>query len=202
MMNIEDRMDLAYAMVFAELAHSGQYRTSVNGKGEPYFNHVLRVAKALLNKGFSYSYVVTGLFHDIYEDTKMTKENIQRIVANNELAEIIHQSMLLLTKSPDIKKQTYGMHMYIKNIKESTIMTGIKEPYEISIPLAVKLEDRIDNLTSALDNTSAFAAKYIAETEKYFIGMAKDTIYEKELAAALDKLKIHYKKMTTEAQVC
>lgn len=56
----------------------------------------------------------------------------------------------------------------------------------------VKLADRIHNLSEANLDSIDFQAKYIRETEDWFIDLAKDTIFENDLNNVLENLKMKY----------
>ncbi|MDR0547943.1 MAG: HD domain-containing protein, partial [Deltaproteobacteria bacterium] len=68
----EDLVNRAY--VFAATAHQGATRRS----GEPYLIHPLAVAWILTDMRLDATTVAAGLLHDVVEDTKFTKEDIQK----------------------------------------------------------------------------------------------------------------------------
>ena len=53
----------------------------------------------------------------------------------------------------------------------------------------VKLADRLHNLSEASFASKEFINKYILETEKWYLKMAKNTPFEKEIIEILNKLK-------------
>ena len=65
---------LARAYRFSEEAHRGQKRNS----GEPYITHAVEVAKILAELQLDTTTVVSGLIHDVVEDTKITIADIER----------------------------------------------------------------------------------------------------------------------------
>jgi len=65
---------LERAYRFSELSHEGQQRAS----GEPYLSHPLEVAGLLVNFKMDVTTVTAGLLHDVLEDTKTTKVDLQR----------------------------------------------------------------------------------------------------------------------------
>jgi GTP diphosphokinase / guanosine-3',5'-bis(diphosphate) 3'-diphosphatase len=67
-----DLLERAYR--FSERSHEGQQRAS----GEPYLSHPLEVAGLLVNFKMDVTTVTAGLLHDVLEDTKATKVDLQR----------------------------------------------------------------------------------------------------------------------------
>jgi GTP pyrophosphokinase len=65
---------LERAYRFSERSHQGQQRAS----GEPYLSHPLEVAGLLVNFKMDVTTVTAGLLHDVLEDTKATKGDLQR----------------------------------------------------------------------------------------------------------------------------
>jgi guanosine-3',5'-bis(diphosphate) 3'-pyrophosphohydrolase len=65
---------LERAYRFSEQSHHGQQRAS----GEPYLSHPLEVAGLLVNFKMDVTTVTAGLLHDVLEDTKATKGDLQR----------------------------------------------------------------------------------------------------------------------------
>ena len=118
-------------------------------------------------KGFSKDYQIAGLFHDLLEDTDTTFEEILQI-SNMEIAEAVR----LVTK-----ENGYIMEEYMKRISENKMAR------------MVKLADRIHNLSEAIYTSRDFQERYIKETEKWFIDLAKNTVFENDLIKQLKDLK-------------
>ena len=70
----EDMERVAKAYEFSSAAHSGQLRDS----GEDYVQHPLAVADILLDLEMDGTAVVSGLLHDVLEDTDITAESLAR----------------------------------------------------------------------------------------------------------------------------
>lgn len=136
-------------------------------QGTPYYLHPIEVSKILKKKGFSQDYQITGLFHDLLEDTETTYEEILRI-SNYEIAEAVK----LVTKEKD-----YKMQEYINRISENHMAK------------MVKLADRIHNLSETHLASKEFQEKYVKETEEWFINLAKGTVFEEDIKEQLFKLK-------------
>ncbi|MBR3613894.1 MAG: HD domain-containing protein [Clostridia bacterium] len=155
-------MNLENAVEFMKQKHSGQKRKH----GTPYYTHPLAVAKLLKDKGFSEEYQLTGLFHDLIEDTDSTYEEIIAL-SNEEVAEAVR----LVTKTDG-----YVMAEYIENIKVNRMAR------------MVKIADRIHNLSEASKASKEFQEKYIKETKEWFIDLAKGTVFEEDLNRELENL--------------
>lgn len=143
--------------------HKGQTRK----QGTPYYLHPFTVAQILKDKGFNEKYQITGLFHDLLEDTDTTSKFIVDI-SDLEIANAVE----LLTK-----KEGYNMISYINGIKQNEIAK------------MVKLVDRIHNLSETHYASNQFKEKYIKETEDWYIELSKGTIFERELNFILQQLK-------------
>ena len=76
----EDLLSRAY--VFSRQAHGSQKRAS----GDPYFSHSAEVAGILTDLRLDIDSIVTGLLHDVVEDTDVTLEDIEsafgKVIAN------------------------------------------------------------------------------------------------------------------------
>ncbi len=156
-------MEIEEYVEFIRKKHNNQNRI----QGTPYYLHPVEVSKILKQKGFSKDYQIAGLFHDLLEDTDTTYEEILKI-SNLEIAEAVR----LVTK-----EKGYIMAEYIERIMKNDMAR------------MVKLADRIHNLKETNLTPKEFQEKYIKETEKWFIDLAKDTVFEKDLNSELNKLK-------------
>jgi len=63
---------VAKAFAMAEVAHSGQQRSS----GDPYITHPVAVAQILANMHMDYQSIIAAMLHDVIEDTPVSKEDI------------------------------------------------------------------------------------------------------------------------------
>lgn len=147
---------------FIRKKHNGQKRK----QGTPYYLHPLAVCNILKDRGFSIEYQIAGLFHDLLEDTNTTYDEIKEI-SNLDIAEAVR----LVTK-----EQGYNMEDYINRIKNNNIAR------------MVKLADRLHNLSETYLTSKEFQRKYIEETNKWFIKLAENTVFENEIKKELNKL--------------
>lgn len=136
-------------------------------QGTPYYLHPVEVSNMLKEKGFSEKYQIVGLLHDILEDTETTYEEIEKIT-NHEIAEAVR----LVTK-----EKGYVMSEYMERIKQNDLAR------------MVKIADRIHNLSEAHLASKLFQIKYVKETEKWFIDLAKGTVFEEDLNIVLEKVR-------------
>lgn len=149
------------ALEFAIEMHKGQYRMC----GAPYITHPMYVAQYLRKTGYDEDYQITGLFHDLLEDTKASEEDILKY-GNNQILKTVK----LLTK-----RKGYIMSEYVKAIKED------------KMAFVVKNADRLHNLISAKVASKEFKKKYILETVEWYLDFSfeiKKAV--KELAETLD----------------
>lgn len=163
--NYKTKLQNAYdSVVFIKNKHGNQTRIG----GEPYYTHPLSVGEILCNKGYvSDMYFLTGLFHDLLEDTDASEDEILQFGGGNVL-----EAVKLLTKS-----EGYIMGEYIGNIKNNEIAK------------VVKLADRLHNLQCAKVASKKFKDRYIKETEEYYLDLAKGTSFENDIIIALNELK-------------
>ncbi len=155
-------MNLEKAIEFMKQKHGNQKRK----QGTPYYTHPLAVAKLLKDKGFPIEYQIAGLFHDLLEDTDASFDEIT-LLSNEDVLEAVR----LVTKTDG-----YVMSEYVGNIKQNDMAR------------MVKLADRIHNLSESPNASRAFQAKYIKETQEWYVDLAKDTIFEEDLNRELNNL--------------
>lgn len=131
------------ALQFASEKHRGQYRTG----GEPYITHPIAVAEKLRERGYGEEYLITGLFHDLLEDTDATEEEILQFGGARVLAAVKRLT----------KYKGYRMEEYVASIEADPIAK------------AVKGADRLHNLECAVVCSEEFKRRYILETIDYYM---------------------------------
>ena len=158
-------MEIIEYIEYVKDKHKGQVRK----QGTPYYLHPVAVSKILYNKGIRDKNILTAaLLHDLIEDTTVTYEEIKEI-SNESIAKMVK----ILSK-----EKGYKMSEYIQRIKENK-----------STEL-IKLADRLHNLSEAKFCSEEFRKKYIKETEDWYVDLAKDTIFEKDINKELNELKL------------
>jgi guanosine-3',5'-bis(diphosphate) 3'-pyrophosphohydrolase len=128
----QDTLDLVYdAYCFGQEAHKNQKRKS----GEPYFNHCLEVAIILADWGMDRNIVISGLLHDTIEDTKITKDDINKRYGSDVLflVESVTKLSDIKFNSRNQKKAENFMKMFI------SFANDIRA-------IIIKLADRLHNL--------------------------------------------------------
>lgn len=155
-------MDINDAILYALDKHKNQKRKD----GTAYIMHPLAVALQLKNKGYSLDYQITGIFHDLLEDTDALEEEILNLSSKEVLT-----SVKLLTK----------------NISEDSEEEYIQKILCNEIAKVVKNEDRIHNLTDAINANPGFIKRYLEDTKKYYLGK-----FSPELDDAYNKLSDYY----------
>jgi (p)ppGpp synthase/HD superfamily hydrolase len=135
------------AIEFVKQKHEGQYRRG----GLPYSTHPIAVAEMLAKDGYGEEFVLTGLFHDLLEDTSATEAEILELGGEEVL-----RAVKLLTK-----QKGYTMSAYMQGILENPIAK------------AVKIADRTHNVLSLKEADEAFRERYLKETEEWYIGLSE-----------------------------
>jgi GTP pyrophosphokinase len=125
----EDVLNKAY--VFAVKAHGSQTRAS----GDPYFSHPVEVAGILTQMRLDSASVITGLLHDVVEDTDVSLEEIDRIFGP-EVARLVDG----VTKLSRIELQS-DQSKQAENFRK--LVLAMSEDIRV---LLVKLADRLHNM--------------------------------------------------------
>jgi len=150
------------ALAFATEKHDGQFRKG----GKPYISHPVEVSEYVRSQGYGIDYRLTGLFHDLLEDTDATESEILAL-SNNEVLTAVK----LLTKT-----EGYVMEEYIGAIKGNDIARVVKNA------------DRLHNLKSALVTNEEFKRKYVLETVDWYLDFSREIkVAVKELAQSMEK---------------
>ena len=124
---------LVEAYEFSKKAHEGQKRKS----GEDYIIHPLHVSEILIDLGMDQETIITGLLHDVVEDTPISIKDIEKKFG-------VKVAFLLdgVTKISRIKfRNTYEKQS--ENIRKMIVAMG----KDVRVIL-VKLADRLHNLRS------------------------------------------------------
>ncbi|MCX7845224.1 MAG: bifunctional (p)ppGpp synthetase/guanosine-3',5'-bis(diphosphate) 3'-pyrophosphohydrolase, partial [Dictyoglomaceae bacterium] len=117
--------------LFAQNAHKGQKRKS----GEPYIIHPIEVAKILIDLGMDENSVISGLLHDVLEDTDIKPETIEKEF-NKDVLSLV-QAITKLEKLSFYPTEAYRA----QNLRKMLI-TMAKDLRVVII----KLADRLHNM--------------------------------------------------------
>lgn len=159
---------------YLQIVSKGQNRND----GSAANTHPGRVTRILKEKNLihrdndkqDFMYSIVGFFHDMIEDEEATYEEIERI-AGKEVADAVQ----ILSKDKKLKDNEGYMEIYISKIAESELTR------------LVKIADRIENIRDFVGLKNK--REYVEETEKWFIDLAKGTVFEQDLHIALENLK-------------
>jgi GTP pyrophosphokinase/guanosine-3',5'-bis(diphosphate) 3'-pyrophosphohydrolase len=111
--------------------HGSQKRAS----GDPYFAHPIEVAGILTDYRLDPATIVTGLLHDVIEDTDVTRAEIDRLFGA-EVGELVEGVTKLsrLESTADYKRQAENLRKFILAVSKDVRV------------LLVKLADRLHNM--------------------------------------------------------
>ncbi|NLY09876.1 MAG: bifunctional (p)ppGpp synthetase/guanosine-3',5'-bis(diphosphate) 3'-pyrophosphohydrolase [Tissierellia bacterium] len=119
------------AFKLAEKFHEGQFRSS----GEPYFTHPYHVALILTELNMDVETIVSGLMHDLVEDTEVTKEQL-----TEDFSEEVAYLVDGVTKLTKMKYKTKQENQ-AENIRKMVLAMA----RDIRV-IIVKLADRLHNM--------------------------------------------------------
>ncbi|MBN2779468.1 MAG: bifunctional (p)ppGpp synthetase/guanosine-3',5'-bis(diphosphate) 3'-pyrophosphohydrolase [Alphaproteobacteria bacterium] len=126
-----DEVLLRTAYDYAKEQHATQMRHS----GEPYFSHPIAVAEILIEQRLDLDTIITGLLHDVLEDTPVSEE---------EMEAVFGKSIIFLvkgvTKLAKIKLRSDKVHE-AENFRKFIIAAAT----DLRV-LVVKLADRLHNM--------------------------------------------------------
>jgi guanosine-3',5'-bis(diphosphate) 3'-pyrophosphohydrolase len=146
----EDLTPLRKAFEFARERHAGQTRAS----GEPYITHPLAVTLILAERQMDMVCLLTGLLHDVLEDTTATAEEIRRL-----FGEDVARCVNGVTK---LSKISLGNREARQAESVRKMLLAMVEDIRV---ILVKLADRLHNLRTldclARDRQERIAAETI-----------------------------------------
>ena len=159
----EDEERFKKACEFAAEKHKGQKRAG----GADYISHPMEVAMRLKNALYPIEYAITGVFHDLLEDTDATEEEIEAIGGKEVL-----ETVKLLTKEPG-----YDMKSYITRISANDMAR------------IVKGADRVHNLECSILRDFDFRDRYMWETKQWYLGIDDGTRLDTTVQDAFNELE-------------
>ena len=151
--------------------HNGQTRHS----GEPYFYHVIEVAKITADYLFDTESIVAALLHDVVEDTESSIEQIE-FIFGKRVARIVDAVSKITTDYQLSKQEVFHKLTNFVDI-EKTVIT-------------IKVIDRLHNMRTIHHIKSVEKQKRIAsETLHFYIPLAK-SVNLQEIARELNIIVI------------
>ncbi|HCU56835.1 MAG TPA: (p)ppGpp synthetase, partial [Anaerolineaceae bacterium] len=171
-----DRIKKAYQ--FAEKAHQGQTLAS----GLPYISHCVAVAAILCELTVPPDLIITGLLHDVVEDTSFTLEDIQKEFSP-EIASLV-DGVTKLNHLPNLLRgdqHSEAVENKIeaapkKKIREEDIAEALRMTFlamsdDIRVVL-VKLADRLHNMRTLSYCSEEMQKRIAQETLEIFAPLA------------------------------
>ncbi|WP_198263833.1 GTP diphosphokinase [sulfur-oxidizing endosymbiont of Gigantopelta aegis] len=159
-------LDALYeAFKFADEAHEGQVRAS----GEPYVFHVISVAEILLTLNLDTPSLMTGLLHDVVEDTDVTLAQLEKKFGKEvtTLVDSVTKMKVFATLKPNLNGTIKKEGLKAENLRK--LLLAMAEDVRV---VMIKLADRLHNMRT-LDSLSPRKQKIIAnETAEIYAPLA------------------------------
>ena len=156
----EDRQRIQDAYDFIMQKHNGQFRKS----GEPYYHHLIEVAYILASLQCGPNTIISGLLHDVVEDTDVTVEDIKK-----RWGEEVSKIVDALTKIQRLKLSKITSEEFEAE-DHRKIFLGMAKDIRV---ILIKLADRLHNLRTlgalSLERQHAIAK----ETIEVFVPIAE-----------------------------
>ncbi len=150
------RITKAYA--FAQEAHKGQLRKS----GDPYFVHPVETAAILSKMGMGSITITAALLHDVYEDTDVTLEQIEKEFGK-EVAFIVKG----VTKLGKIQLKGSDEEYFLDNLRNMFLAMS----RDIRVVL-IRLADRLHNMRTLEFHTPEKQKRIAKETMEIYVPIA------------------------------
>lgn len=191
----EKRVREAYQL--AEQAHAGQTRMS----GEPYITHPLAVAMLLTQYKADENSLIAALLHDVVEDTKYGKKEIEK-----RFGKMVSKMVEALTKLPSTGPQDgagkgngdengngngNGLALYDFDSKVESIRKIFEVMQQDVRVLVIKLCDRLHNMTTLKHFRREKQQRIAQETLDIYVKIA-DRLSIYELKEQLETLSFQY----------
>ena len=140
---------IKHAIAFAMKHHSHQFRRYT---GEPYFNHLNRVADSVEKLGGTEDMIVAAWLHDVVEDTEVTFDIIHQKFGYEVMSLVVELTSLYTSEKYPEKNR--AKRKELEAVRLGTISKEAK---------LIKRCDISDNLTSIVIYDPEFAKLYLAE---------------------------------------
>ncbi len=143
---------------------------------QPYWTHPLHVYLDLVKVGVRhYPALLASILHDVAEDSPVTLKQIEQYFGS-EVRDIV----ALVTRNREY-------------VDSPELFYGKMHASEWA--MYIKVFDRIDNLLTfvAFNRDAQLRNRYLEETEKYFIPMAKKIGHEEMLESAIEYTRRYHK---------
>lgn len=156
----EDRKRIEEAYDFIMLKHKDQYRKS----GEPYYHHLVEVAYILASLQCGPDTIISGLLHDVVEDTDVSIEEIKKKWGDDVSKIVDALTKIQRLKLSKITSEEFEAEDHRK------IFLGMAKDIRV---ILIKLADRLHNLRTlaALSKERQYAIS--KETMEVFVPIAE-----------------------------
>ena len=156
----EDRKRIKEAYDFIMLKHKDQYRKS----GEPYYHHLVEVAYILASLQCGPDTIISGLLHDVVEDTDVSIEEIKKKWGDDVSKIVDALTKIQRLKLSKITSEEFEAEDHRK------IFLGMAKDIRV---ILIKLADRLHNLRTlaALSKERQYAIS--KETMEVFVPIAE-----------------------------
>ncbi len=149
---------ISKAFSFSKKAHQGQFRNS----GEPYFNHPLEAAAILSKMGLGSITIAGALLHDVYEDTPVTLEEIEKEFGK-EVAFLVEG----VSKLSKVQLKGSDEEYYLENLRKMFLAMA----KDVRVVL-IKLADRLHNMRTLEVKPRDKQIRIAKETMEVFVPIA------------------------------
>lgn len=148
----KDKALIKKAFDFAERAHEGQKRLS----GEPYFVHPFETTKILVTLRMDITTVVSGLLHDVLEDTETPEAELKK-----EFGDEVLSLIKGVTKLGTLKYR--GQQRHLESLRK--FFVAMADDIRVVI---IKFADRLHNLRTL---------EFVPEAKRERIAMESIEVY-------------------------
>jgi GTP diphosphokinase / guanosine-3',5'-bis(diphosphate) 3'-diphosphatase len=167
---------LKKAIDFSITAHEGQKRKS----GEPYVTHPLTVCELLVDNKADIVTLISGLLHDVVEDTEITSQQISDNFG--ETVAFIVDGLTKMKKNPSIHKEEY------EAINFEKLLVASEKDIRVAI---VKIADRLHNMRTLAVKKVEKRIPYSNETLIFFAPLCERLGLFK-IQQEIEELGFHY----------
>lgn len=156
----------AFELVYEKSKGEMRYYSPI--EKQPYWTHLMNVHNFLIIRGETdHEILLAAILHDVIEDSDITVEYLTKHFSIR-----ISEHVQIVSK-PD----NFDPEIFYKKILNN---------WDVA-PMKIKVADRIDNMLTnyCYSDKATNTEKYLIETKKYFVPMAKKLGWEESLQNAL-----------------
>lgn len=162
-------MTIKNALRFAEQKHRGQTRSG----GEPYVNHVIRVALEVARHDVPQMLIAATLLHDVSEDCGVSNDEIKKLFGEQVASWVDELTNKYSDHTPPEEKNAATAAQMARLSMGATL---------------VKLCDRLDNLNDCEGWKPQRIARYCENTEVMLASVHPAWKQDEDIASLIDRL--------------